>query len=127
MKVLYLVVASCWWKICTAYYTPEALADQIKTIPGSDSALLSNQFSGYLDISWIYGPCIKFCRLLLLVLALYLVTLVFMGAATGFMVDGDDGTPVPQYSSGARAGKKRQTKKNYKTCFGILYNFIAFV
>ena len=51
MKVLYLVVASCWWKICTAYYTPEALADQIKTIPGSDSALLSNQFSGYLDIS----------------------------------------------------------------------------
>jgi carboxypeptidase C (cathepsin A) len=34
-----------------AYYTPAALSDQILSLPGATSPLLSNQFSGYLDIS----------------------------------------------------------------------------
>jgi cathepsin A (carboxypeptidase C) len=48
--MLLTLVISSLMEISAAYTKP-ALADQVKSLPRSTSAFLSNQFSGYLNIT----------------------------------------------------------------------------
>ena len=59
--LLVLVVAAlCLTTAATAEYTNEALADQITTLPGATSPLVSNQFSGFLDLNVSTGHFIHY-------------------------------------------------------------------
>jgi carboxypeptidase C (cathepsin A) len=51
MLWLWFILFSCLWLHCCSSYTKKATDDLVHELPGADSPLLSNHFSGFLQIS----------------------------------------------------------------------------